>query len=175
MTQFHAVLMETLGRHLGLGKSRPVTLVVLICGLVQSRTVNLSHLAVHLSGPARPSRSTGGCRASSSSYGSTRRWRHGLWCTCPTWAPQVFSAQSHQLKARIMLADLHQLSVNFTVPIRAPWLPHDLKSLLPMPLLRNQPLLAAIPCRIKIRTRAPCSAGILPPGARTTPRRWVYP
>ncbi|MBX3568398.1 MAG: hypothetical protein KF914_10090 [Rhizobiaceae bacterium] len=35
-----------------MSKSRLVTLVVLIAGLVQSRTVNLSHLAVHLSGPA---------------------------------------------------------------------------------------------------------------------------
>lgn len=54
MTLFHTVLMETLGWHFGLGKSRLVTLAVLIAGLVQSRTVNLSHLAVHLAGPARP-------------------------------------------------------------------------------------------------------------------------
>lgn len=53
MTLFHTVLVETLGRHFGLGKSRLVTLAVLIAGLVQSRTVNLSHLAVHLPGPAR--------------------------------------------------------------------------------------------------------------------------
>lgn len=54
MTLFHTVLVETLGRHFGLGKSRVVTLAVLIAGLVQSRTVNLSHLAAHLAGPARP-------------------------------------------------------------------------------------------------------------------------
>ena len=53
MTLFHTVLVETLGWHFGLGKSRLVTLAVLIAGLVQSRTVNLSHLAVHLPGPAR--------------------------------------------------------------------------------------------------------------------------
>lgn len=39
----HSVLIETLGLHFGLD-----------AGLVQSRTVTLSHLAVHLSGPARP-------------------------------------------------------------------------------------------------------------------------
>lgn len=54
MTLVHTVLLKTLGRHFGLGKSRLVTLAVLIAGLVQSRTVNLSHLAVHLPGPARP-------------------------------------------------------------------------------------------------------------------------
>lgn len=54
MSPFHSVLIETLGLHFGLGKSRLVTLAVLIAGLVQSRTVNLSHLAVHLCGSARP-------------------------------------------------------------------------------------------------------------------------
>lgn len=54
MTPLHSVLVETLGRHFGLGKHRLMTLAVLITGLVQSRTVNLSHLAVHLCGPARP-------------------------------------------------------------------------------------------------------------------------
>ena len=53
MTLFHTVLIETLGRHFVLGKSRLVTLAVLVAGLVQSRTVNLSHLAAHLPGPAR--------------------------------------------------------------------------------------------------------------------------
>ncbi|WP_168880246.1 IS4 family transposase, partial [Rhizobium sp. P28RR-XV] len=52
MTPLHAALIETLGRHFLLGKSRLLTLAVLIAGLVQSRTVNLSHLAVHMSGPA---------------------------------------------------------------------------------------------------------------------------
>lgn len=52
MSPLHAALVETLGRHFFLGKSRLVTLAVLIAGLVQSRTVNLSHLAVHMSGPA---------------------------------------------------------------------------------------------------------------------------
>lgn len=52
MTPLHTALVATLGRHFLLGKSRLGTLAVLIAGLVQSRTVNLSHLAVHLSGPA---------------------------------------------------------------------------------------------------------------------------
>lgn len=54
MTLYHSALIETLGRHFGLGKSRLVTLAVLIAGLVPSRTVNLSHLAVHLAGSACP-------------------------------------------------------------------------------------------------------------------------
>ena len=53
MTLIHSALFATLGWHFGLGKSRLMTLAALIVGLVQSRTVNLSHLAVHLSGPAR--------------------------------------------------------------------------------------------------------------------------
>jgi len=52
MTLLHTVLIETLGVHFGLGKSRLSTLAALIVGLVQSRTVNLSHLAAHLCGPA---------------------------------------------------------------------------------------------------------------------------
>lgn len=53
MTLIHSALIETLGRHFSLSKSRLVTLAVLIAGLAQSRSVNLSHLAVHLCGPAR--------------------------------------------------------------------------------------------------------------------------
>lgn len=53
MTPLHSALVATLGCHFLLSKSRLLTLAVLIAGLVQSRTVNLSHLASHLSGPAR--------------------------------------------------------------------------------------------------------------------------
>lgn len=53
MTLLHSVLIETLGWYFALRKSRLATLAALISGLAQSRTVNLSHLAVHLSGPAR--------------------------------------------------------------------------------------------------------------------------
>lgn len=47
-----APLLDTLRRHFALSKSRLATLAVLICGVAQSRTVNLSHLACHFSGPA---------------------------------------------------------------------------------------------------------------------------
>jgi len=53
MSPLHSVLIATLGLHFVLGKSRLVTLAALVAGLVQSRTVNLSHLAVHVCGPAR--------------------------------------------------------------------------------------------------------------------------
>jgi hypothetical protein len=52
MPLYQTALIGTLGLHFQLSKSRLVTLIALIAGLVQSRTVNLSHLAVHLSGPA---------------------------------------------------------------------------------------------------------------------------
>lgn len=48
----HTALMDTLGVQFSLSKSRLVTLAVLIIGLAQSRTVNLTHLASHLPGPA---------------------------------------------------------------------------------------------------------------------------
>lgn len=48
----HAALMGTLGCQFGLSKSRLLTLAVLIMGLAQSRTVNLTHLASHLPGKA---------------------------------------------------------------------------------------------------------------------------
>jgi Transposase DDE domain len=48
----HDALTGTLGRHFGLSKSRLQTLAVLILGLAQSRTVNLTHLACHLPGHA---------------------------------------------------------------------------------------------------------------------------
>lgn len=47
-----APLCETLRCHFSMSKSRVVTLAVLICGIAQSRTVNLSHLACHFAGPA---------------------------------------------------------------------------------------------------------------------------
>jgi hypothetical protein len=53
MTLLHSVLIETLGLHFALSKRRLATLAALIAGLAQSRSVNLSHLAVHLCGPAR--------------------------------------------------------------------------------------------------------------------------
>jgi hypothetical protein len=52
MPLYQTALIGTLGLYFQLSKSRLVTLIALIAGLVQSRTVNLSHLAVHLSGPA---------------------------------------------------------------------------------------------------------------------------
>ena len=45
-------LMGTLSGHLDLSKSRVETLVLLILGLVNGRTVNLSHIASQLSGTA---------------------------------------------------------------------------------------------------------------------------
>ncbi|MER9265811.1 hypothetical protein NKI63_14710 [Mesorhizobium sp. M0410] len=51
MPLIHSALIETLDWHFALSKSRLVTLAVLIAGLAQSRSVNLSHLAVHLCGP----------------------------------------------------------------------------------------------------------------------------
>lgn len=50
----HAALIETLGCHFVMSKSRLATLAALVLGLVQSRTVNLSHLAVYLQGAAHP-------------------------------------------------------------------------------------------------------------------------
>lgn len=52
VTACHAALMGTLGRQFMLSKSRLLTLSVLIVGLAQSRTVNLTHLASHLPGRA---------------------------------------------------------------------------------------------------------------------------
>ncbi|CAN7617314.1 IS4 family transposase [Pararhizobium sp. LjRoot238] len=52
MTAVHTALMTTLSTHFALSKSRLLSLVVLIAGLAQSRTVNLSHLASHLPGSA---------------------------------------------------------------------------------------------------------------------------
>lgn len=51
-TACHAALMKTLCRQFSLGKSRLETLAVLVMGLAQSRTVNLTHLACHLPGQA---------------------------------------------------------------------------------------------------------------------------
>lgn len=48
----HAALMSTLGCQFALSKSRLLTLSVLIMGLAQSRTVNLTHLASHFPGKA---------------------------------------------------------------------------------------------------------------------------
>ena len=49
----HAALIETLKRHFALRNSRLETLAVLIIGLVQGRTVNLSHVASHFPGTAQ--------------------------------------------------------------------------------------------------------------------------
>ncbi|MDH3662692.1 MAG: transposase [Alphaproteobacteria bacterium] len=50
-------LVETLSAHLDLGKSRLLTLSWLIIGLVNARTVNLSHLAAQCAGDAKVSSS----------------------------------------------------------------------------------------------------------------------
>ncbi len=55
MLSLHTALIGTLSTHFGLSKSRLLTLAVLITGLAQSRTVNLSHLASHCPGDARHS------------------------------------------------------------------------------------------------------------------------
>lgn len=47
-----APLLKTLGLQFGFSKSRLLTLAVLICGVAQARTVNLSHLACHFPGAA---------------------------------------------------------------------------------------------------------------------------
>jgi len=52
MTALHTALMTRLSMHFALSKSRLLCLVVLMAGLAQSRTVNLSHLASHLPGSA---------------------------------------------------------------------------------------------------------------------------
>ncbi|PIO99068.1 IS4 family transposase [Pleomorphomonas carboxyditropha] len=54
MTAVQTALMLTLSTHFALSKSRLSSLVALITGLAQSRTVNLSHLASHLPGRALP-------------------------------------------------------------------------------------------------------------------------
>lgn len=54
---FATVLAGTLSEQFGLSKRRRETLCSLICGCVASRTVNLSHVASHIDGPAQiPSR-----------------------------------------------------------------------------------------------------------------------
>ncbi|TPM71674.1 IS4 family transposase [Mesorhizobium sp. B2-3-3] len=52
-TTIHTALIETLSRHFALRNSRLETLTVLIIGLVQGRTVNLSHVASHFPGVAQ--------------------------------------------------------------------------------------------------------------------------
>lgn len=52
-TSCHAALMGTLCRQFALSKSWLETLAVLVMGLAQSRTVNLTHLACHFPGRAR--------------------------------------------------------------------------------------------------------------------------
>lgn len=47
-----APLVKMLGLQFGFSKSRLVTLAVLICGVAQARTVNLSHIASHFPGAA---------------------------------------------------------------------------------------------------------------------------
>ena len=53
MTALPGSLMSTLSSHLALSSSRLETMVVIILGLVNGRTVNLSHIASQFSGPAR--------------------------------------------------------------------------------------------------------------------------
>ena len=48
----HAALTGTLGQQFALSKSRLLTLAVLIMGVAQARTVNLTHLASHVPGNA---------------------------------------------------------------------------------------------------------------------------
>ncbi|WP_095081653.1 IS4 family transposase [Mesorhizobium sophorae] len=52
-TTVHTALIETLSRHFALRNSRLETLAVLIIGLVQGRTVNLSHVASQFPGAAQ--------------------------------------------------------------------------------------------------------------------------
>jgi Transposase DDE domain len=52
-TTVHTALIETLSRHFVLRNSRLETLAVLIIGLVQGRTVNLSHIASQFPGTAQ--------------------------------------------------------------------------------------------------------------------------
>ncbi|TPI43011.1 transposase, partial [Mesorhizobium sp. B3-1-6] len=49
----HTALIETLSRHFALRNSRLETLAVLIIGMVQGRTVNLSHVASQFPGAAQ--------------------------------------------------------------------------------------------------------------------------
>ena len=55
--QLPDTLISTLSVHLELGKSRLTTLAWLVLGLVNARTVNLSHIASQFSGPAQVSSS----------------------------------------------------------------------------------------------------------------------
>ena len=54
-TSLFAPLIRTLSPHMNLSKKRLETLVVLITGMVNSRTVNLSHIASHFPGAAKAS------------------------------------------------------------------------------------------------------------------------
>ncbi len=56
-SQLPDTLISTLSSHLDLGKSRLTTLSWLILGMVNGRTVNLSHIASQFSGPAQVSSS----------------------------------------------------------------------------------------------------------------------
>ncbi len=62
-------LMLTLSSHLEFGKSRLQTLSWLIIGLVNARTVNLSHLASQCSGSAQVSSSYRRTASSSAANG----------------------------------------------------------------------------------------------------------
>ena len=53
MTALPGSLVSTLSPHLALSSRRLETMVVIILGLVNGRTVNLSHIASQFSGPAR--------------------------------------------------------------------------------------------------------------------------
>ena len=49
----HTALYEMLKPHFSLGKHRMLTLVIILLGLVNSRTVNLSHIASQFLGAAK--------------------------------------------------------------------------------------------------------------------------
>ena len=53
MPTLPGALVSTLSQHLALSNSRLETMVVIILGLVNGRTVNLSHIASQFAGPAR--------------------------------------------------------------------------------------------------------------------------
>jgi hypothetical protein len=72
-------LMETLSSQLDLSRSRLQTLALLIMGMVNARTVNLSHLASQFPARRKLRRATGGCSASSSMCASMGTGRRRWW------------------------------------------------------------------------------------------------
>ena len=72
-------LTHTLSPHLELGKSRLQTLSWLIIGLVNARTVNLSHLASQCSGSAQIASSYRRLQRCRSAFSSMSPWRETGW------------------------------------------------------------------------------------------------